>query len=284
MSNDRFIPNSFQIPNSLVDELLSELSGAELKCYLVTIRKTKGWQKESDAISISQFMEVTGLSNRAVIDACSRLVEIGLLVKSSGSRNTSVYSANLCKKFTSEESSPVKKVHSTCEESSPVKKVHSTCEESSQDPVKKVHTQNNNKNTTKKTNSSSEKKSADKKFKFTDDDIKAAKYILEKIKSIQPNFKEPDNLDNWANEIRLMRERDNRNLREICKLFAWANNDPFWQSNILSPKKLREKWDQLYLKSIAINNAKQASNSFDPKQSGGWSHGKTIKIGGSYER
>lgn len=45
-----------------------------------------------------------------------------------------------------------------------------------------------------------------------------------------------------------MRERDKRTRREIAALFAWANADGFWQSNILSPGKLREKWDQLEIR------------------------------------
>ena len=57
MSNEsKFIPNFLQVPNVVIDELLPDLTGAELKCYLVVIRKTKGWNKESDNISISQFM------------------------------------------------------------------------------------------------------------------------------------------------------------------------------------------------------------------------------------
>lgn len=45
-----------------------------------------------------------------------------------------------------------------------------------------------------------------------------------------------------------MRERDGRTRREIADLFAWANADGFWQANILSPGKLREKWDQLVIR------------------------------------
>ena len=141
MSNEsKFIPNFLQVPNAVIDELLPDLTGAELKCYLVVIRKTKGWNKESDNISISQFMKATGLSNSAVIKACESLVKYGLLVKENGSRNTGIYAVNSYSKTTYEKSSQV-----TCEESSPVKKVHSTCEESSQvtceesSPVKKVH-------------------------------------------------------------------------------------------------------------------------------------------------
>ena len=65
--SSKFIPNSFQVPNAVVDELMAELSGAELKIYLFILRKTKGWNKEADAISVSQFMKACNLSNRKVI-------------------------------------------------------------------------------------------------------------------------------------------------------------------------------------------------------------------------
>lgn len=146
----RFIPNSFQVPNAIIDEVMADLSGAELKCYLAILRKTKGWGKESDAISVTQLMDVTGLSNRAVIDACNRLVEINLISQDSGSRGVKIFSVNLCNKFTSEKTSPVKKVHSTSEKTSPV-----TSEKSS-------HTEKQYKNTTQNTNKKNiQKKSSD---------------------------------------------------------------------------------------------------------------------------
>ena len=149
MSNEsKFIPNFLQVPNAVIDDLLPDLTGAELKCYLVVIRKTKGWNKESDNISISQFMKATGLSNSAVIKACESLVKYGLLIKQNGARNTGVYAVNSYSKTTCEESSQV-----TCEKSSLVKKVHSTCEESSQVTCEKSsHTINNIKNTIQNTN------------------------------------------------------------------------------------------------------------------------------------
>ena len=138
MSNDRFIPNSFIIPNSVVDELMAEMSGVELKCYLFVIRKTKGWNKEFDAISLTQFIKFTGAGKTAVVDALKNLVELGLLVKKTGVRNTSVYAINLFGNQTSSESEPVQKVNSTSSESEPV-----TSSESE-------HTKNNNINTTTK--------------------------------------------------------------------------------------------------------------------------------------
>ena len=136
MSNEsKFIPNFLQVPNAVIDELLPDLTGAELKCYLVVIRKTKGWNKESDNISISQFMKATGLSNSAVIKACESLVKYGLLIKQNGARNTGVYAVNSYSK-------------TTCEESSQV-----TCEKSS-------HTINNIKNTIQNTNKKTTQKNS----------------------------------------------------------------------------------------------------------------------------
>lgn len=140
MSNDRFIPNSFQVPNALVDDLMAELGGIELKCYLLVIRKTKGWNKEYDAISLTQFVKFTGAGKTAVVDALKKLVDLGLLVKKTGVRNTSVYAINLFEKQTSSESELVRKVNITSSESEQV-----TSSESE-------HTKNNNINTTTKNN------------------------------------------------------------------------------------------------------------------------------------
>ena len=138
----KFIPNAFQIPNSVIDELLAKLTCAELKCYLFVVRKTKGWNKESDSISVSQFMEVTGLSNRSVITACESLVEMGLLERSGGERKLNTYSV---KAFDFSETGEKSSSDKTGENFS------ETGEKSSSDLVKKVHTQNNNKNTIQNT-------------------------------------------------------------------------------------------------------------------------------------
>lgn len=89
--------------------------------------------------------------------------------------------------------------------------------------------------------------------KFSDDDLKTAHWIFGLLQKLNPNIKTP-NFEDWANEVRLMNKVDNRSHREICELFQWANRDPFWQANILSPKKLREKWDQLVMKKSSTAN------------------------------
>jgi phage replication O-like protein O len=81
----------------------------------------------------------------------------------------------------------------------------------------------------------------------TAEDLKAAEYLFNKIQIIRPAAKTP-NWPEWANTIRIMREADGRTHREICEVFLFANQDAFWSSNILSPAKLRDKWDTLCIK------------------------------------
>ncbi|NJG96488.1 hypothetical protein GEP01_23985, partial [Salmonella enterica subsp. enterica serovar Anatum] len=52
----------------------------------------------------------------------------------------------------------------------------------------------------------------------------------------------------WANEIRLMCGQDGRTHNHICVMYSRVSRDPFWCRNVLSPSKLREKWDELSLR------------------------------------
>lgn len=108
-----------------------------------------------------------------------------------------------------------------------------------------------------------------KKNVFTDDDLMAAEWILGLIRKLNPSFKEPK-IESWANDIRLMRERDNRTHKDICELFKWANQDKFWSVNILSPSKLRDKWDQLSMKRDAAKTMPTRKETFQERNSTNW--------------
>lgn len=101
------------------------------------------------------------------------------------------------------------------------------------------------------------------RHKFETCDINGAKYLFGKIKANNPKQKEP-NFESWANEFRLLRERDNRELQDIKDVIDWCQSDPFWQGNILSPKKLREKFDQL---TIQMKSRKGANNNAESDSS-----------------
>lgn len=67
------IPNTAQIPNVLFDVVMARVSPAQFKVLMAVARKTYGWGKESDRISLSQLQQMTGLSRQGVIDAVAGL-------------------------------------------------------------------------------------------------------------------------------------------------------------------------------------------------------------------
>ncbi|MBE0395416.1 replication protein [Citrobacter amalonaticus] len=81
----------------------------------------------------------------------------------------------------------------------------------------------------------------------TSEDLRCAEWLFNMVQSISPSAKKP-NYSGWANDIRLMRERDGRTHYEIAALFKWACNDKFWKGNVLCPATLRDKWTQLDIK------------------------------------
>ncbi|WP_312112208.1 replication protein [Pantoea septica] len=78
----------------------------------------------------------------------------------------------------------------------------------------------------------------------TSDDLLAAQWIFSRVQVITPTAQQP-NWPAWANDIRLMRDSLKVSHREICEVFTWANGNQFWQTNILSPSKLRKQWATL---------------------------------------
>ena len=97
----------------------------------------------------------------------------------------------------------------------------------------------------------------------TDDDLRAAKWIYGKVQEVAPATAEP-NWASWANDIRLTRNALNVTHREICEVFAWANADHFWDTNILSPAKLRQKWPRLTAEMVKPSRQRQQQQQQEP--------------------
>jgi phage replication O-like protein O len=73
-------PNHTQTPNSFFDESLKHISSLpELKVVLAIIRKTLGWQKNKDKISMSQIKEMTGLQQQSVKRGIDLALEHGFI-------------------------------------------------------------------------------------------------------------------------------------------------------------------------------------------------------------
>jgi phage replication O-like protein O len=105
-------PNTTQIPNEVFDSLMPSLSGGELKVLLYICRRTFGFRKEADSISLTQIAQGittkvgrvldqgTGLSKRHVINALKALekrniIKVTRKVDETGLNSVNTYALNL---------------------------------------------------------------------------------------------------------------------------------------------------------------------------------------------
>ncbi len=88
------VPNHTQIPNTFIDESMSKLTHAQFKVLIAICRKTIGWHKQSDYISISQIVELAGVSNKTVVGAIKELEKMGYITTQKSKRSTTLITIN----------------------------------------------------------------------------------------------------------------------------------------------------------------------------------------------
>ena len=93
-----------------------------------------------------------------------------------------------------------------------------------------------------------------KVISYTPKDLELSKLLYELIKENNPAWYVKPNWDTWADDIRKLREIDNRTYEQIEFMIKWCQQDDFWKQNILSPTKLRKQFNNLVVK------AKQSKN------------------------
>lgn len=67
-------PNYTQIPNSVLDGL-AQMKEAEARVVMALCRRTFGWHKRSDRVSLTQLQELTGMSRQGVIQGIEAALE-----------------------------------------------------------------------------------------------------------------------------------------------------------------------------------------------------------------
>ena len=76
-----------------------------------------------------------------------------------------------------------------------------------------------------------------------------AKFLERCIAENNPKFPQNERQrQRWAKDFDLMLRIDRIDADDIAAAIEWSQNDNFWRSNILSGKKLREKYQQLAMK------------------------------------
>lgn len=85
-------PNHTETPNDLFDVYMLDMGECELKVTLAIIRKTLGFHKKSDPISLSQLQQLTGLSRQGASDGVNAAIKRGLVeIVGTGKRGVIIY-------------------------------------------------------------------------------------------------------------------------------------------------------------------------------------------------
>lgn len=79
--------------------------------------------------------------------------------------------------------------------------------------------------------------------------LELTSHFIEILKQNDSKIKIPSETKKWAYNIDLLIRKDGRTEQEIYQVIDFAVNDRFWSSIILSTSNLRDKFQQLYLKS-----------------------------------
>lgn len=214
MANPQAENGYTKIANEILEALARiRIRGESRQILDVILRKTYGYAKLEDRMSLSQFYLATGIAKSSLVRAIKNLEKMNLIYKKVNGA-TCVYGFikdySLWKPFTKKQI-VYQKVKNRLLKSNPQKII-----------TKEIYCQ-------------------------TSSEVRLSELLSSLIRQRNPNFKQPD-IQKWATHIDRMLRLDNRPVDGVGEVIQWCQADTFWQSNILSTAKLREKYDQLYLK------------------------------------
>lgn len=255
-----------KIPTEVQEKLISmRISGEATQCLHVIIRKTYGFHKKKDRISLSQFTKMTGINKPNVVRAISKLVSMCIIKKDNASVNSD--STYEIEEDTSKWVGIIKKDNTILVLS---KRIMTVIKKDNEALSKKIHTIDTlTKDTiTKENNVRGVKEKKEKKKETTlsfvgnSEEFRLAKYLFDKIRESNPFVKEP-NFQNWAKNIDLMHRVDNIPYEHIEKMIDWCRQDDFWKGNILSTEALRRGFAKMYERILQEHNKKQKNSVYN---------------------
>jgi hypothetical protein len=103
----KYYPNTYQCPNAVVDELLAGgiLDPYQFTLLQVIIRKTRGWNRDTESIPLSEFEAIIPkMSRRTIIKKLKEMDEKNIItvIRKSGGNHSEINEYGLGKIFTDE--------------------------------------------------------------------------------------------------------------------------------------------------------------------------------------
>ncbi|ERL63829.1 helix-turn-helix domain-containing protein [Schleiferilactobacillus shenzhenensis] len=229
----------------LTEELNLSLGQICLYRELLDYANDEGKMQEQFRLRNSVLASRTGLSEEGVKNARNRLVQEGLIKYTPGKKNTVNPGYQLVRLY---KEYPNRQLNST-PDCTPT--VLQTVPQLTPQPAPQNSLLVPDYDLTK------DKRRNSRKREYADDapEMVEARYLWGKIKANNPEAHKAPNIQHWADDIRKMHDLDGRSFDKIHRMIDWSQADTFWGPNILSAKKLREK----YLQMAAQANAEHRS-------------------------
>lgn len=243
MANPQLEEGFTRIANSILDALArTKLNGSQRRIIDVIIRNTYGYRKKIAMLSDSYISKITGMHPKQINREINSLVAMGIVVVESKGDYNSPRRIGLNKYFD----------NWTCNKTvgcSENVNTNEIVDRTTNDLVDGVPTDSL---PIKENNKENIKKDIHHRKSFTSDstEMRLVKHLLEKIKTNNAKFKEP-NKQTWCKDIELMLKKDGRSPEEVEQVIDYAQQDEFWKCNILSAYSLRKQFDRLYIQSQA---------------------------------
>ena len=243
-----YIPNTASIPNIHFDYWMAKLTPGEFKVLMAIARKTYGWNKPSDKISLRQIEDMTGLARKSISQMIDSLVGYGLITKIKsktewGDDAPNLYEINVECRIEGEKINGGGSNLSTLG----------------------VGTSGNPQNPllTKPNIQKKERKGG--KLPLSELPFgRIASSFFAKLKELNPKIPKP-NLQKWAKQLELLaQDGDGSTPEEIEKLIEYvlstrdnpSSNGFCWANNILSPIALRKHYAKIWAEMSFIKTTK----------------------------
>jgi len=220
--------NFFQVPNFLWDR--EDLDVYERVILTHIIRKTIGWGKSEDGISLGQFQKALGISKNTVIKALKKLIEKKIISKNS------TYLDNGSQSFNS---------YSLTDE---IIKLANSSVSDEQGVVHEMNTQNTSNTKDTNTKDTNTKEKTNKKEPLKEE----KKSNTQKLMDLIRDFYEENNLSLTSNKVfqyerKLYELSNSYSVEDIEEVIKFAIENEFYKRQLTNPNSLFNNFEAMKL-------------------------------------
>lgn len=239
MANPQLKNGHTRIANEIFEQIMkTNLNGTQFRLVLAIWRYTYGFQRKTNEMSISFLAKVIDAGRTQVDRELTTLIDRKIVnVIEIGSKGARIMSFNKNYKEWEEKERNEVPVQIPVKETKPKKKA----------TVKKKYDEENTY-------------------------YKMAVYFFEKVEKVAneagiSHLIKKSNMQTWADDMRKLVEIGQVDKRLVKEVMDWVTQDSFWKTNVLSAKKLREKFMELAIKMKAEKKPSQTKQKLqhDPR-------------------